>query len=61
MMKERLAKLITQFDQDTQVVVAEVIAKERERLDMLKPHGIKEDIQHIIDRVAKYGADEGGQ
>jgi phosphosulfolactate synthase (CoM biosynthesis protein A) len=59
MMKERLAKLITQFDQDTQVIVAEVIAKERERLDKLNPKGIKDDIEHIVDRVAKYGADEG--
>lgn len=56
-MKEKLAKLIVQFEPDVREVVAEVIFKERERLDMLKPHGIKDDIEHIIDRVARYGSD----
>jgi hypothetical protein len=61
MMKEKLVELIGQFEPEVQVVVAEVIAKERERLDMLKPHGIKEDIEHIIDRVARYGLDRGSR
>jgi hypothetical protein len=61
MMREKLAKLIIQFDPDVREVVAEVITKERERLDMLKPHGIKDDIEHIIDRVARYGPDRGSR
>lgn len=60
MMKERLVDLIGQFDPDVREVVVEVIVKERERLDMLKPHGIKDDIEHIIDRVARYGSDGTG-
>ena len=54
-MREKLAKLIVQFDPDVREIVADVIAKERERLDMLRPRGIKEDIEHIIDRVARHG------
>lgn len=60
MMKEKLVDLIAQFDPDVREVVVEVIVKERERLDMLKPHGIKDDIEHIIDRVARYGSDGAG-
>lgn len=60
MMKEKLVELIGQFDPDVREVVVEVIVKERERLDMLKPHGIKDDIEHIIDRVARYGSDGAG-
>lgn len=55
MMREKLVELIAQFEVEVQAVVTEVIAKERERLDMLKPHGIKDDIEHIVDRVARYG------
>lgn len=61
MMREKLSTLISQFDPEVQAVVAEVIAKERERLDMLRPHGIMDDIEDIIDRVARYGIDKGDQ
>lgn len=60
-MKEKLAKLVTQFEPEIQVIVAEVIEKEREHLDMLKPRGVKEDIQHIIDRTAQHGLDGRGR
>lgn len=58
-MKEKLVTLITQFEPEVQAVVAEVIAKERERLDMLRPHGIMDDIEDIIDRVARYEMGKG--
>lgn len=58
-MKENLAQLIGKFEPEVQTVVAEVISKERERLDMLKPHGIMDDIEDIVDRVAKHGVDRG--
>lgn len=61
MMRDKLATLIGQFDPEVQAVVAEVIAKERERLDMLRPHGIMDDIEDIIDRVARHGESEGVQ
>lgn len=56
-MRENLAQLIVKFEPEVQTIVAEVIAKERERLDMLKPRGIMDDIEHIIDRVAQHGVD----
>ncbi len=61
MMKEKLVGLIGQFEPEVQAVVAEVIAKEREYLDMLKPRGIKEDIEHIIDRTARHGLGRDGR
>ena len=61
MMKEKLVGLIQQFEPEVQAVVAEVIAKEREYLDMLRPRGIKEDIEHIIDRNARFGIEKGGR
>ncbi len=61
MMREKLVELIAQFDPEVQEVVAEVIAKEREYLDLLKPRGVKEDIEHTIDRVARHGANQGGR
>lgn len=60
MIREKLLTLMSQFDPEVQAVVAEVIAKERERLDMLSPHGIMDDIEDIIDRVARYGIEKGG-
>ncbi len=59
MMKEKLVTLIAQFEPEVQSVVAEVIAKERERLDLLKPHGIMDDIEDIVDRVARYEMGKG--
>ncbi len=59
MMKEKLVTLIAQFEPEVQAVVAEVIGKERERLDLLKPHGIMDDIEDIVDRVARYEMGKG--
>ncbi len=59
MMKEKLITLIAQFEPEVQSVVAEVIAKERERLDLLRPHGIMDDIEDIIDRVARHEMGKG--
>lgn len=59
MMREQLVTLIKQFDLEVQAVVAEVIAKEREHLDMLKPRGIMDDIEDVIDRVARHGESRG--
>ena len=61
MMRDKLLTLMDQFEPEVQTVVAEVIAKERERLDMLRPHGIMDDIEDIIDRVARYGIEKGGR
>lgn len=57
-MKEKLIELIKNLDPELQMVVAEVIEKEREYLDMLKPRGVKEDIRDIIDKYAKHGFGE---
>jgi hypothetical protein len=59
MMREKLVELIMQFEPEVREVVAEVVAKEREYLDLLKPRGVKEDIEHTIDRVARHGANRG--
>ena len=58
-MKEKLLELIKQLDPELQLVVAEVIEKEREYMDMLKPKGIKEDIRDIIDKHVKYEITRG--
>ena len=52
-MKEKLIELIKQLDPELQVLVAEVIEKEREYLDYLKPRGLVEEIRDLVDRHAK--------
>ncbi len=52
-MREKLIELIKQLDPELQGLVAEVIEKEREYLDYLKPRGVVEDIRDLIDRYAK--------
>lgn len=59
-MKEKLLELIRQLDPEIQELVAEVILLEREHLDMLKPHGIKEKIRDAIDKYARYGIGADG-
>jgi hypothetical protein len=54
-MKNKLMELITRLDPELKMIVAEVIEKEREYLDMLKPRGVKQDIKDIIDKYARYG------
>jgi uncharacterized protein YaaR (DUF327 family) len=58
-MKEKLLELIKQLDPDLQELVAEVIEKEREYIDLLKPRGVKEDIRDLIDKHAKYQESSG--
>jgi cell division protein FtsB len=52
-MKEKLLVLIKKLEPELQEVVAEVIEKEREYLDFLKPRGVVEEIRDLIDRHAK--------
>lgn len=52
-MKEKLLELIKQIDPTLQEIVIEVIEKEREYIDYLKPRGVKEEIRDIIDKYAK--------
>lgn len=61
MMRDKLGELILQFDPEVRTVVAEVIGKEREYLDMMRPRGIMDDIEDIIDRVARHGESGGMQ
>ncbi len=58
-MKENLLALIKTIDPDLQELIAEVIEKEREYIDYLKPRGVKEDIRNLIDRHAKHDKVEG--
>lgn len=58
-MKEKLLELIRQLDPDLQELVAEVIEKEREYIDYLKPKGIKEDIRDLIDKHVKFSEISG--
>ena len=51
-MKEKLLELIKQLDPDIQELVAEVIEKEREYIDYLRPRGIKDDIRDLIDKYS---------
>lgn len=60
-MKNKLIELIKDLDPELQAIVAEVIEKEREYLDMLKPRGVKNDIRDIIDKYARYGLREKQQ
>jgi hypothetical protein len=53
-MREKLIELIRQLDPDMQELVTEVIEKERDYIDLLRPRGVKEDIRDIIDKHAKY-------
>ena len=53
-MKEKLLELIKQLDPDLQELVAEVIEKEREYIDFLKPKGVKDDIRGLIDKHVKF-------
>lgn len=60
-MKERLLELIKQLDPDLQELVAEVIEKEREYIDFLKPKGVKDDIRGLIDKHVKFPTTYGDE
>jgi uncharacterized protein YaaR (DUF327 family) len=59
MMRDKLLDLIKNLDPDIQELVAEVLEKERDYLDMLRPRGIKEEIRDLIDRHAQNDSDAG--
>ena len=59
MMKEKLLELIKELDPDLQELVAEVIEKERDYIELLKPRGVKEDIRDLIDKHARFSARNG--
>lgn len=59
MMRDKLLDLIKNLDPDIQELVAEVLEKERDYLDMLRPRGIKEEIRDLIDKHAKHDGDGG--
>jgi hypothetical protein len=58
-MHEKLFELIKNLEPDLRELVVEVIEKEREYIDYLKPKGIKEDIRELIDKYAKHGIGSG--
>lgn len=58
-MREKLLPLIRKLSPDLQELVAEVIEKEREYIDLLKPRGVKEDIRDLIDKHARFDSTQG--
>ncbi len=58
---EKLIGLMSQFESEVQVVVAEVTDKEREYLDMQKFCNARESIEHTVDRTARYGLGKDGR
>jgi hypothetical protein len=53
-MKERLRELIMELDPEIRHIVAEVVALERENLDLRSPQ-IKGKIRDIVDKYARQG------
>ena len=51
-MKEKLLEIIKKLDPTIKEIVAEVIEKEREYLDYLRPRGVKEEIRDIIEKYS---------
>jgi hypothetical protein len=58
MIREKITSLFRECEPEVQEVVAEVLAKEWEKLSMVNPRGIKEDIRAIIDAQAGLSDDE---
>jgi len=58
MIREKIISLFKEYDAEVQEVVAEVLEKEWEKLSMLNPRGIKDDIRAIIDAQAGLPDDE---
>jgi hypothetical protein len=52
MQKERLRKLFTAYDPAIQRVISEVLIVEQEHISIDRPR-VKDQIEEIIDRVAK--------
>ena len=58
MIREKIISLFKEYDGEVQEVVAKVLEKEWEKLSMLNPRGIKDDIRAIIDARARLSDDE---
>lgn len=58
-MRDKLLELMKSLDPDVRGLVIEVIEKEKEYIDYLKPKGIKEEIRDLIDKYAKHGTGHG--
>lgn len=60
MLKERLTLLFTDYDPAIQSVITEVLMLEQAYISMERPH-VKDQIDHIISRVASKELDRIGQ
>lgn len=58
MLREKIISLFKECEPEVQEILAEVLAKEWEKLSLDKPKGIKEDIRAIIDDKARSLDDE---
>ena len=58
MLRDKIINLFKECEPEVQEVLADVLAKEWEKLSMLNPRGIKEDIRAIIDAKARLLDDE---
>ena len=58
MIREKIISLFKEYDGEVQEVVAKVLEKEWEKLSMLNPRGIKDDIRAIIDAQVGLSDDE---
>ena len=52
MLRDHLLELFRECDEDIQEVIADVLILEQEHISMDRPR-VKDQIKHIIDRVAK--------
>jgi len=58
MIREKIISLFKEYDTEVQEVLAKVLEKEWEKLSMVSPKGIKDDIRVIIDAQARRADDE---
>ncbi len=52
-LQEKVLALFKDYDPKIREIIAEVLAAEQEHLSMKNPRGVVEEIEDIIDRVAK--------
>ena len=53
MLKERLTNLFKQYDPAVRAVIVEIGEIEQRYISMKNPHGIMDDIDDVITRIAK--------
>jgi hypothetical protein len=58
MIREKIISLFKEYDAEVQEVLSKVLEKEWEKLSMVNPRGIKDDIRVIIDAQARLSDDE---